>query len=94
MKQVQSKLKDIQNIYPGTKGCCIISNGECLMYVYVGLQWAYFPVLQINIYTNNGILNFTIRETQAESKELPELITQMQTSAVKFGMHMLFYLFK
>lgn len=44
MKQVQTKLKDIQTVYPGTKGCCIISNGECLM-------CAFFPLkLHVNKY--------------------------------------------
>ncbi len=32
LKQVQSKLKTTSMLYPGTSGCCIIRNGECLMY--------------------------------------------------------------
>eukprot|EP00026_Physarum_polycephalum_P016102 Phypoly_transcript_16941.p1 GENE.Phypoly_transcript_16941~~Phypoly_transcript_16941.p1 ORF type:complete len:146 (+),score=14.92 Phypoly_transcript_16941:167-604(+) len=31
LKQVQSKLKGINYLFPGTLGCCIIHNGECLI---------------------------------------------------------------
>lgn len=34
LKQIQTKLKTTSYLFPGTLGCCIIHNGECLMYVF------------------------------------------------------------
>jgi len=31
LKQVQTKLKSTNGLYPGTIGCCIIKNGECVI---------------------------------------------------------------